>query len=63
MARRLLRLGGATVVVALGFVTPLLAMSAPSPASADTIVDGCTIVSNPTATDFTSRVPTCRATT
>jgi uncharacterized protein YjbI with pentapeptide repeats len=53
MARRLLRLGGATVVVALGFVTPVLAMSAPSPASADTIVDGCTIVSNPTATDFT----------
>ena len=29
-------------------------MSAPSPASADTVLDGCTIVSNPTATNFTN---------
>ena len=29
-------------------------MSAPSPASADTVIDGCTIVSNPTATNFTN---------
>jgi uncharacterized protein YjbI with pentapeptide repeats len=41
-------------VVALGFVAPVLAISAPSPASADTVLDGCTIVSNPTATNFTN---------
>jgi uncharacterized protein YjbI with pentapeptide repeats len=29
-------------------------MSAPSPASADTVIDGCSIVSNPTPTHFTN---------
>jgi Pentapeptide repeats (8 copies)/Bacterial Ig domain/HYR domain len=42
------------LVVTLGLVTPVLAASASVPASADTVVDGCTIVSNPTATNFTN---------
>ena len=41
-------------MVALGFVAPVMTMSAPSPASADTVIDGCTIVSNPTAANFTN---------
>jgi uncharacterized protein YjbI with pentapeptide repeats len=53
MTGRLLRLGGTVLVVALGLVTPVLATSAPSPASADTVIDGCTIVSNPTPTNYT----------
>ena len=39
---------GTVLAVALGLVTPVLATAAPAPASADTVVDGCTIVSNPT---------------
>ena len=54
MIGRVLRIAGIVLVVALGLVTPMLATSAPSPASADTVIDGCTIVSNPTATDFTN---------
>ena len=54
MTGRLLRLGGTVLVVALGLVTPVLATSTPSPASADTVVDGCTIVSNPTPTNYTN---------
>ena len=40
------------LAVVCGAVVPILA-SGPSPASADTVVDGCTIVSNPTSTHFT----------
>ncbi len=54
MIGRLLRIVGTVFVVALGLVTPMLATSAPSPASADMVVDGCTIVSNPTPTHFTN---------
>jgi hypothetical protein len=43
---------GTVLVIALAFVTPILATS--SPASADTVVDGCTIVSNPTSSNFTN---------
>jgi hypothetical protein len=53
MIGRRVRTGGAVLAVALGLVTPVLATAAPSPASADTVVEGCTIVSNPTPTHFT----------
>jgi hypothetical protein len=46
MLGRLLRVTGTVLVIAVAFVTPVLATS--TPASADTVVDGCTIVSNPT---------------
>src|SRR5262249_35114810 len=49
---RLVRVTGAVLVIAVAFVTPVLATS--TPASADTVVDGCTIVSNPTSTNFTN---------
>ena len=54
MVQRLLRIGGPVLVVALGLVTPILVTAAPSPASADMVVEGCTIVSNPTPTNFTN---------
>jgi uncharacterized protein YjbI with pentapeptide repeats len=53
MVGRVLRMVGTVLAIALGLVTPVLATSAPSPASADTVVDGCTIVSNPTPTNYT----------
>ena len=52
MFGRLLRVTGTVLVIAVAFVAPVLATSAP--ASADTVLDGCTIVSNPTSTDFTN---------
>ncbi len=54
MLGRLLRLSGTVLVIAVAFVTPVLAMAAATPASADTVVNGCTIVSNPTPTNFTN---------
>ncbi len=54
MVGHLLRVGGTVLAVALGVVTPVLTTAPPSPASADTVVDGCTIVSNPTPFHFTS---------
>ncbi len=51
MAGRLLRLAGVVLVIAVALVTPVVVGS--TPASADTVVDGCTIVSNPTPTNFT----------
>jgi len=51
MFGRLFRVTGTVLVIAAAFVTPVLLRSAP--ASADTVVNGCTIVSNPTATNFT----------
>ncbi len=53
MIGRLLRIAGTTLAVALGLVAPLLATAVPTPASANMVFDGCTIVSNPTPTDFT----------
>ncbi len=52
MFGRLLRVTGTVLVIAVAFVTPVLATS--TPAAADTVVNGCTIVSNPTSTNFTS---------
>jgi uncharacterized protein YjbI with pentapeptide repeats len=52
MFGRLLRVTATVLVIAAAFVTPVLVTSAP--AGADTVVDGCTIVSNPTATNFTN---------
>jgi uncharacterized protein YjbI with pentapeptide repeats len=51
MAGRILRVTGTVLVIAVALVTPVLAKS--TPASADTVVDGCTIVSNPSPTHFT----------
>ena len=52
MFGRILRATGTVLVTVVAFVTPVLASS--TPASADTVVDGCTIVSNPTPTNFTN---------
>ncbi len=54
MVGRLLAVTGTVLVIAVALVTPVLATSAPSPASADTVVDGCTVVSNPTPTNYTN---------
>jgi uncharacterized protein YjbI with pentapeptide repeats len=43
---------GTVLVIAVAFVTPVLVTSAP--AGADTVINGCTIVSNPTPTNFTN---------
>ena len=51
---RLLRMTGIASAVAVAFVAPVLATVTAAPASADMTVDGCTIVSNPTSTHFTS---------
>jgi uncharacterized protein YjbI with pentapeptide repeats len=51
---RLLRVRGSALVIAVAFVTPVLATAPATPASADTVIDGCTIVSNPTPTHFTN---------
>jgi uncharacterized protein YjbI with pentapeptide repeats len=52
MNGRLLRVTGTVLVIAVAFVTPVLATS--TPAAADTVVDGCTIVAKPTAANFTN---------
>jgi Pentapeptide repeats (8 copies) len=52
VAARFLGRVGAIVLVVAAALVPV--MTASTPASADTIVDGCTIVSNPTPTHFTS---------
>ena len=52
MVGRLFRITGTILVVAVGLVVPFLATS--MPASADMVVNGCTIVSNPTPTNFTN---------
>ena len=54
MVGRLVRRAGAVLALALGLVAPILATAAPSPAAADIVVNGCTIVSNPTPTHFTN---------
>ena len=54
MVGRLLRVTGTALVVAIALVTPVLATASATPASADTVISGCTIVSNPTSTNFTN---------
>jgi uncharacterized protein YjbI with pentapeptide repeats len=54
MVGRLLRVTGTALAVGLALITPVLSTATATAASADTIVDGCTIVSNPTSTDFTN---------
>lgn len=41
------------IAIAIALVAPVLATATATPAAADTVIDGCTIVSNPTPTDFT----------
>ena len=41
-------------MIVVAFVTPVLATASGTAASADTVIDGCTIVSNPTPTNFTN---------
>jgi uncharacterized protein YjbI with pentapeptide repeats len=53
MVRRVLQLTGTALVIAVAAVTPLLVTASTTPASADTVIGGCTIVSNPTPTNFT----------
>ncbi len=48
------RVTGTALVIAVALVTPVLATATSTPASADTVVNGCTIVSNPTPTNFTN---------
>jgi uncharacterized protein YjbI with pentapeptide repeats len=52
MVGRLLRVTGTALVIAVASVTPVLVTS--TPASADTVISGCAIVSNPTPTNFTN---------
>ena len=51
---RILRVTGTALAMAVALVTPVVATATPTPASADVVVDGCTIVSNPTSTHFTN---------
>ena len=54
MVGRLLRVSGTVVIIAVALVTPVLVTTTATPAAADTVVDGCTIVSNPTSTNYTN---------
>jgi uncharacterized protein YjbI with pentapeptide repeats len=54
MVGRLLRVSGSALVIAVAFVTPVLATASATPASADSVINGCTIVSNPSSTNFTN---------
>ena len=53
MVGRLLRVTGTALAMALALVMPVATLTA-SPASGDTVIFGCTIVSNPTSTHFTN---------
>jgi uncharacterized protein YjbI with pentapeptide repeats len=53
MVGRLLRVTGTALAMAVALVMPVATLTA-SPASADTVIFGCTIVSNPTSTHFTN---------
>jgi uncharacterized protein YjbI with pentapeptide repeats len=54
MVGRLLSVTGTALLIAVGLVTPVLATATAIPASAQTVIEGCTIVSNPTPTNFTN---------
>ena len=53
MVGRLLRVTGTALVIAVALVMPVIVTATEAPAAADTVVSGCTIVSNPTPTNFT----------
>jgi uncharacterized protein YjbI with pentapeptide repeats len=53
MVRWLVRFAGSVALVGGMLALPAV-LSTTTPASADTVVDGCTIVSNPTSTHFTN---------
>ena len=53
MTRRLLQLTGTVLLIGVALVTPAVVVTS-TPASGDTVVNGCTIVSNPTSTNFTN---------
>jgi uncharacterized protein YjbI with pentapeptide repeats len=53
MDRRLGRVAGSLLVLAAALALPVAVVVTAIPAAADTVVDGCTIVSNPTPTNFT----------
>jgi hypothetical protein len=53
MVRWLVRFAGSVVLVAGVLAVPAV-LSTTAPASADTVINGCTIVSNPTTTSFTN---------
>ena len=53
MVRWLVRFAGSVVLVA-GMLTVPAVLSTTTSASADAVINGCTIVSNPTATNFTN---------
>jgi uncharacterized protein YjbI with pentapeptide repeats len=54
MVGRVLRVAATVIVMTVALVIPVIATTTATPAAADTVVDGCTIVSNPTPTDFTN---------
>ncbi len=54
MVGHLLRVTGVALAIATALATPVLAPSTATPAAADMVIDGCTIVSNPTPTHFTN---------
>ena len=47
-------IGAAIVAVTLTATTAVVTLADAAPASADTVINGCTIVSNPTSTNFTN---------
>jgi uncharacterized protein YjbI with pentapeptide repeats len=53
MVHRLLRIAGTVLIAALGLVIPIVATATSSPASADTVIGTCDVVSNPSPTQFT----------
>jgi uncharacterized protein YjbI with pentapeptide repeats len=54
MVGRVLRVVATVIAMAVALVTPVLVTTSATPAAADTVVDGCTIVSNPTSTNYTN---------
>lgn len=54
MVGRVLQVTGTALVITVAAVTPLLVTTSAPPASADTVIDGCTIVSNPSPTHYTN---------
>jgi hypothetical protein len=53
MTRRLLWLTGTALLIGIALVAPTVVVTS-APASAQVVVDGCTIVSNPTPSNFTN---------
>ena len=53
MSRRLLRLTGVALLIGVALFIPTVVVTS-APASAQVVVDGCTIVPNPTSSNFTN---------